>query len=826
MPQAEELRRINFIHFAGPGPTIDKPISGRIFPETDPVHAYFLEPNPEVKDIAHTWVKAVKLICGVKRLNEVSAIFGGTARSKGISPEEIEQKKKEIGDRCVEAFAQRHRITISDMATSNTNYRITLSNTRKNQFGEPEKDTMTKFQVAELMTDSIRYGRTVRDYLQNPHSGILRGLSNVLPAVVNEPLGITKFEDLLLLMFSPKWGEQTRFEARQILGLADLAAEVLLYKRKYDGLKDKISDILDHHGVFDPSEHGPLKDPYNFLTLHNPDTFYVEGVQPLPPGTKYEPNPNTLFNSLRVRRAVDGRGKYLLQLNDEPKGIIQTMLKMIRRNTLDPAEIRDNYRMAATFINRADIDRFLTAILEASQKAGTPIVVDDKEIENTLEGDTYEALTNGQSERYAGSSKKYQVMRRKLYFADRPDLFWELSCYTLEAFVNYNVADNTGILEYLVRRLIEHDPENVDAGVFEYLVPLDIYGLDAAEYLRSLVQGIRTSVREKAFVHNEQMTKRLRLMSEGEIAQAVNRIAEQIQPHSSTVLPDYQRWPEIIIAIGKNTMTASQALTQRFGAELLFYPGNGHTIADFLAMNAQTLAGRRVLILDDVGINAHTSQAMSVNLQETGNPSPNFAFLSLEQNSPASAMKPYYGSFFTKGEYIFFPSQLHEYSQHTQSVFGVCYRYRDGQLEVLLQEEVKEGVTKIKLPGGAWKGAPLNNPSQGDESTLETFRRETDEELGSTMRRRLSRRLDQRFPISQDILLDPDGPDTPSSTLKLLTYFINGQDLEIDDWQAPENSNVKALKWVSIDNAINIVYREGYRKLLRTAKDLLSTSTP
>src|SRR3989338_10118076 len=819
MPIAEELRRTNFIHFAGPG------ISGRIFPETDPVHAYFLEPNPEVKNIAHTWVRTVKLICGVKRLNEVSAIFGDTARTKGISPEEREQKKKEIGDRCIEAFAQRHRITISDMATSNNDYGITLSNTRKNQFGEPEIDTMTKFEVAELMTDSIRYGRTVRDYLQNPHSGVLRGLSNVLPAVVNEPLCITKFEDLLLLMFSPKWGEQTRFEARQILGLSDLAAEVLLYKRKYEGLKDKISDILDHHGVFNPSEHGPLKDPYNFLTLHNPETFYVEGVKPLQPGEKYEPQPNLLFNSLRVRTAVDEHGEYLLQLNDEPKGIVQTMLKMIRRNTLDPAEIRDNYRMAATFVNRADIERFLTGIKEASKKAGKPIVIDELEFENTLEGDKYEAVTNGKSEIYAGSSKKYQVMRRKLYFADRPDLFWELSCYTLEAFVNYNVADNTGILEYLVRRLIEHNPENVDAGVFEYLVPQDIYGIDAAEYLRSLVHGIRTSVREKEFVHNEHMTRRLRLMSEGEIAQAVNQISEQIQPHSSTIIPDYQKWPDIIIAIGKNTMTASQALARRFKAEMLFYPGNGHTIADFLQKNAQALAGRRVLFLDDVGINANTVRTMSTYLQEIGNPPSNIAFLALEQDSTASAMNPYYGSLFTKGEYIFFPSQLHEYIEHTQSVFGICYRYREGQLEVLLQEEDKEGVIKIKLPGGTWKGGPLQDTTLGDESTLETLRRETDEELGSTMRRRLSERLDERFPVSQNILLDPDGPDVTSNTLHLLAYFINGHDLEIDDWQAPENSNVESLKWVAVDEAIDKVFRKGYRNLLRTAKEILSPST-
>jgi len=811
-----DLRRTNYLHFGGLGPmNLEDSTPGRIFPETiSPDAWYFSEQNPTVRKSARQWVKAIKQICGVNHLGEITALTGHDARVKGITEIQELVTKQEIHRRFREAFAQRHRIVLTGIATTGIEFGITLSNTRKDEKNRDEVVYMSTNEVDDLINTSIHWAKQVRDYLDNPDTGQFRALSDVLPNRINEPRGINTLEDLLLLYFSPKWSNQARFEVRQILGLTDPVAEVLLYRRRFEGIKDELYSILNHHGVFDPSFHGPKESPYTFRTLHNATSKYVEGIEPILPDVKYESDPHIKPNLLKVREVEDPNGNYSVQINDDFKGIVQTVLKMIRKNTLDPAEIRDHYRVTTTFINREDIEKFITKVKVASVRARKPIIF--KEEENTLYGGEYEAKTEGVPERHAGSSKKYQVQRLRFHFEDKPQAKCELSCYTLEAHVNYRNADVTGVGEYMLQRLIEHSPEKHDASVVDYILPPDIYGVDVKAYQEALVQGTRTSIRLKPFVPDSSLEKKPRLLTEGDIIDAVSRISEQINPRSPTTKPDYSKWPEIIIAVGPHTINAALALQRNFAARrVVIFDKNTDPIESFFQKVQRIISNRRILILDDVGIEAKT-----VSLLKDRYPRAEVAFLALQDRSDAQELNPYFGHIFYKEEYIFFPTQLHEFVQDTQSVFSMIYRRVNNQLEVLIQEEEKEEsgqiITKFKLPGGTY-----SPHTRGDESTLETLREELEEELGEKMRIRIMKRLENIFPVDTKVLLDDDGPDAAANTLRIRGYYCDGTTINISDFIPPADSPVKALYWKPIDEAIDMMYRPGYKLLLRKAKERL-----
>ncbi|OGG23442.1 hypothetical protein A3E42_00145 [Candidatus Gottesmanbacteria bacterium RIFCSPHIGHO2_12_FULL_40_13] len=807
----QDLRRTRFLHFAGPAWDSNNPDQpGRLYPENaEDLSWYENDSNQSVKKQFRQLAKAFEKICGVRRLKEIKSLYGEEARLQGVTEEDERESKKQMYNRYREAFAQRHRIQVSDLIPSGIDYGITINNTRYN-----ETVTLTVSEVDQLIADSINYAKEVPDYMQNPQTGLLRGLTHILPGSVNEPKDLQNPIDLFLLSKSHKWGNQARFEARRILGLSDLMAEIILYRKKYEGLKDDLFDVLNHHGVFSPEQHGPIDKPVEFITLHNPHNFAVEGIHILDKEDSYKPNPYILYNKIKVRPTIDPdnpQNTFNIQLNDEPKGIIQIALKMIRRNAIDPAEIRDVYRLATTFINRGDIDKFQTAIELASHRAGKPIKVEREE--NTLDGGRYQALKDGHPQKYAGSSNKYQVMRLKLNFEDKPNEVFELSCYTLEAFVNYALRDNVCIGEYLIKRQIFAPEGKWDASVFEYLYPKDIYGIDALKYENALISGIRVGNRQKAFVPNEWQTKKPIDISEEEIEAATIRIAEQIQPpvtdSTSHAAIQSNNFPQAIISVGPNCFSAGTLLKDIFGikgSHHINFHGQIENIPQFIANYRDILKNNRLLILDDIGIEGKKVKRLREILEENRLTDTTIAFLGLKPDSPAAEITDYYGREIREDEYLYFPHQLHEHTRLHLGAIGLITRMFDGRWQILVQNEEK---FSEKLSGGMF------NSQLGDESTLETLRREWIEELGADNALKLINSMEHKFPIIVNVPLDPNASESLANTVTFYGYQIDGSSLNIDNFQLPERSEVKSLHWEDLAKLADTMPWPGYKNLLQ-----------
>ena len=146
----QDLRRTRFLHFAGPAWDSNNPDQpGRLYPENaEDLSWYENDSNQSVKKQFRQLAKAFEKICGVRRLKEIKSLYGEEARLQGVTEEDERESKKQMYNRYREAFAQRHRIQVSDLIPSGIDYGITINNTRYN-----ETVTLTVSEVDQLIAD-------------------------------------------------------------------------------------------------------------------------------------------------------------------------------------------------------------------------------------------------------------------------------------------------------------------------------------------------------------------------------------------------------------------------------------------------------------------------------------------------------------------------------------------------------------------------------------------------------------------------------------------------------------------------------------------------
>lgn len=780
-----DQRRDQFL-FLGPAATPTHPY-GRLFPDVDHTHSpnsvdmktwYINEP---LKEEAKKWQEALYKVLDVGTFHEIRNMF------------KDERMKKRAYERYREAVAQRHRIRILDQKSSGIDYGITLQNTRGG-----ERISMTKRELDALISRSLDSANEVVKYFEDSQTGILSPIRNEIPGHINEPPGWDNPIDLLLSIFSPKWNVQSRFESRRRLIFSDIAIEVHLHQRKILPKKEELLNIFGHH-LFNPDKHGPSKE-VEYITFHNPHFFAVDGVQILAKGYKYKPNPYILHHRLSLREWQDETGTHYTQIHDEPKGIAQYILKMIRNNTYDPSQIKDAYRMAATFLERREIEPFLEAIKKASHKAGKALEYDIEE--NTLDGGVYSALSEGKSRLYAGSSSKYQVMRVKLWYRNHPESPFELSCYTPESWANYSTRDDVNIAEYLIRRQSQH--KKYDGSVLDYTHPYDIYKVNFEEHLDQIIAGIRVQVRAKAFVPNEWQTHRPINFDRDKVRNAVAKIAEQISPRNIT--PHKPKLPEIIIALGPNTTSAASALANHFSASYITY-ANDEDVKLFVKNQRKILLGRRILLLDDVGDTGRTIAKFHAELGKLGIRGVKTASLTVKEGSPVDIGNriEFSGMKFKDHEYVFFHPEHMEDVNPFKGVFAIITRIYNGKLEILIQKE-KDG--EYKLTGGV-------NKMYADESLLEALRREIKEELGPEFMVMLTKSIQNVAPIRTAIARNSRLPVSPVNTLYLNGFLVDGIDIDIRSARIPKRSEVEELRWVTAEQALKLFKQPGFKQMLQ-----------
>ena len=729
-----------------------------------------------------TWRRAIIDICDVSdevdapkvhSFRDIRNLFG--------NGEEKQRAKDAVENRMLEALAQRHRIDITDRVPSRTYAGITLEDTRQG-----ERTAMSWEQFKSLSQSALTAANSVTDYLDNPQTGVFNGLNSVLSRRVNEVPGWNRYSDLLLAGFSHKWEPQARYESRRKLVLADTAIEVLLHKQKVDRLKEPVLNILNKH-FFDSQKHGPAWQ-FEFKSLQNPRTYAVEGIEMLEPGDKYEASVLVHQHKRAMRRI---RANEFINIDDDTKSVPSTILKMVRKNTLDPSEIEDMYRLQAVVTSGSQVKALRQRLRRAFKKAGYSLHIFQEE--NSLDGGSYKV-------EHAGSSKNYQVLRLKLSIlpngdgpSSYPSVPFELSIYTPEAYANKTLRDGMSEEEYIHKRNISHNPTKVDAGVIYYAYPQDIYDVRFESHLRLHEDSIRRRNRARAFEHNPHFERAPHTFTSNELAEATRSIAKRIDSDGA--------WPHAIVTIGANAEPAHTELAKIFGIpperQFRFDPTDDNPI-DPILIGLDTL-GVQVLILDDVGERGRNIRRLKKEL-----PNAKAAVLVLKEKSPAEEIVDYAGFRAGINEYIIFPQELVAVEPLHQSAVGLVTRVNpsSGDTEVLVQKEE----SGYRLPGGKYQDT--------DETTLTTLRRELSEELGVRAKNVLSRRLKSHFPLEVSVTLDESKPSSDANIMRLRGYFIDGDGLDISKIKIPKHNKVQSVQWMTIDQAKDYLKASGYQSLL------------
>lgn len=788
MISPENLRRTNY-------PFLGKQ---RLFPETAPDPAQWFRNihsrSPSANRDMIRWGCAFKAIFGVKRIGDIPS-FSDT-------PQNLEA----LTNRFREAFAQRHRIGIvydeNDPAITASTVDFGLLKLENTRHDKEKK--MTKHQVDQLMSRSLELAKQTTKYLDNPQTGLLRGMT---PAHTNEPMTWKTPIKHFLALFDQQWTVETRYECRRLLSLMDPAAEYLLYEDRIDEMGERIENIFDNYLC----SKGPIgyTRKARYVVSRNPKTYAVEALHFLKEDEKYHVTPFTQVYTLYQRRIDRPDGSaYYLQWNEEPKSGPATVLKMLRNNTLDPTQIRDLYRMSVV-MDREQMNELLADIKQSSIEAEDPVNIEHEE--NALDGDPYQALNEGEPHKYAASSIKYQVMRERIRFQNDPELFCELSLYTPEAYANWlhRIGDGTATEMYLVQRQLTENKFNEPT--FLYMWPLDIFTIIPNDCLDPILRGIAQKIRTQARTPDQQQDKLPITFDEDRIASAIRAIYTQIKPPSEKHLRPGV-WPKIVIAIGQNSSDAAYRLATDFDALTLSYEPHlqtGYlniTIKNAIDQISGSVAPNQILFLDDVGHKGKTISSLKLMYPEA-----KFAVLALKDGSQVDQdhLADYFGERVPLNSHVFFPAEQVERLFPHQSVYALVGKKIDGQFKILLQQEDDE---EWKIPGGT-------AIEDKDGGTLDTLRRELKEELGEQLRNLISCNLSHESaiePFDITVPFDLALSESTANTLYIRGYpvLLINDDIDPSIFITPDGSPVVKIAWLSFEDVLHSVKKLGYQKLI------------
>lgn len=803
-----DLRR-NTVPFLGAKPDVNTGNFGRLWPDYDfeskqiipgwirqegkvirtDENGKIIE-RPDLK-IIRGWRDGISNIFGVKVFSEIPPLCSDKIW--------VKEHSSEIAGKLIRGFAQRHGI---ELINDNPPSSVKDLGPALDFIKERDPLAMNVKEFEDMLTKSFHFAQRCIKTLKNPDTGLFAAATHIDPGDVNET-SIWNMVEQLICIFDKNQQTQTRYQAIRNFSVIDHLLERFIRLPEILETQRRFTEITNE---FLFKKVGPSKQIHAKIMvepLHNS----VEGIAILKEGEQLPQKPNQSVRNHSLRETKDGN---FVQFDQDIKDEAGLLLKQLRKNVIDlseKSEIFDFYRTQAIFENRRDIEKFIIELYKACEKAGDPLIDFFLE-ENTLDGGKYEGTKENTPSSHAGSSEKYHVMRFKLKLKSHPKIPFELSCYTIADYADYKNRFGVSSDEYQLKRIMEFKPEKFDDNVLGYLFPDDISPIDLDQYSNYFKAIKRREKKLQALLHDPRVQPQAVLnFDEHEMILSANLLKDEIE---KAVNEEKIPKPELIISIDPAAMNTAQKLSDYFGTELYLSRFNTNQslntkdLKEFISWKLKEgyLSEDQIMIVELIG-----DKATNITSLKQDFPYLQYAVSALRIPSTAQELNPFKG-INIDNEYLLLPTEEQEQLTRHQSVYAAITRIHQGKKQILIQID-PDG--EFELPGGAY------DITKGDENTYEAVTRELEEELGEFMKDQIIWRKVNKFPVDIQVLRKPYLTDIPFNTLYLRAYNYDGNDLNIDYFYPTDKTEAQGLFWADIDEALKILTKEGYKKLVQAA---------
>jgi len=494
------------------------------------------------------------------------------------------------------------------------------------------KRELTHDEKKERMSRALKYSDSVIQRLVGNEGVIPRYFHSII-SPLNEIELIDRPVDLFLLAFSPKASRRMRYEARRKLILTELALCVMGKTEEKNGAQslDNFLRLLNRH-IWEGGSGQTI--PVELISNHDPQTYactfvrYLCPLEKAPSGLHVEyPNgeiiseedgknlrlsPDERYSRFEARVWKDIRGnKHWAYLEHREKDVVSSMLKLLRKDTIDPHAIDDDLGIKLTFPSKVEAKMFLEKLQLVMQQVWGKIY-ETSDIYDTIDNDISFRVTNH------GSNKKLEIMKLHISFGGER---LEFQIHTPRTYLDSRYHSEIGWDIYAVSRLFE-------SGVITTLFPQDIYGINFPDYLDSILEQRRTAVRRSGA---ELIPKKRRRDGKLQIPYTYDSFRKDIPllNHAlKSAMSNGTNW-DVVVPMDNDALIVAHAVAEQFPGIKLRYRED-----EIVELVAQLSAeGKKILLVSAIGSGCHL-------LQRLENPNVTTAVLLYKPMNPQSAYRP------------------------------------------------------------------------------------------------------------------------------------------------------------------------------------------
>lgn len=553
-------------------------------------------------------------------------------------------------------------------------------------FAEIESSVQKALQDADLVLNT----------LENQETGLLRHLKTSI-GVTNEIPAIKDPIDLLLIIFSPKASQKLRYEARRKLMLMDLSfrsnLETCDHEKQIGNLLRFLNTNMWKGGL-------GITDDVEIISDHSPFDYSCQKVSILGEEEKIVPSAYKRYTKFSMRRWDDQKGEQKhVYVEHRLKDPVAQILKLMRKDTKDPAKIDDYLGLKFVFETKKDIYDFLFTLQKRILESGSMIVFE--EYYDTIANGNYFKITN------PGSSNKLEIVK---VHAVINGARIEFQMHTFRSFLDSRYHDERGFEVFAIKRLFEGEKRSngdFDPGAIDLVYPSDINGFDVLNSKDALIDERRTAVRNAAFYIPKERTQQGYLYEK--------YTSEEFLADMIKIVQQLEEYPEQIIAVGTSGHFMAAQLSKLLGGvQIIEYNEDLKGIVNnkrSLVVNGLTKDARRIKKIREIIPNSKVA-VIAERLEEETKSFVNYR----ARNIKSDVWFNYYWEM---------PDINITFAQ------GIALFYRankEGQIEFLVEESKdSSGDKNLKLIGGK------HEKREPDLST--TVLRELEEETGKKYKR-------------------------------------------------------------------------------------------
>lgn len=406
-------------------------------------------------------------------------------------------------------------------------------------------------EIESRMKKAMQEADLVINTFENQETGLLRhlktstGVTNEIPAI-KEPI------DLLLIIFSPKASQKLRYEARRKLMFMDLSfrsnIETCDHNEQIDNLLRFLNTNIWEGGL-------GVTDDIEIISEHSPFDYSCQKVDILGENEKVVPSAYKRYTKFAMRRwdNQDGEQKHVY-VEHRLKDPVARILKLMRKDTKDPAKIDDYLGLKFVFETKKDIYNFLFTLQKRVLESGSMIVFEEY----------YDTIANGNDFRITnpGSSDKLEIVK---VHAIINGARIEFQMHTFRSFLDSRYHDERGFEVFAIKRLFEGEKRSngdIDTGAIDLAYPSDLYGMDVLNSKDALIDERRTAVRNASFYIPKERTQQGYLYEK--------YTSEEFLSDMIKIVQQLEEYPEQIIAVGVSGHFMAAQLSKLLGGIPIF----------------------------------------------------------------------------------------------------------------------------------------------------------------------------------------------------------------------------------------------------------------